>query len=211
MNKIKFLLVLNLFCITEQLIAENPKEVKQKKNQSQPQKSHQQQPAHPSQKPGGHNQQPQHKQPMPKIKEAHQSTSQVASMIKDFSKAVQEIPKKQQQPKSSKSSSDKSTKSQSSSSDKSGSDKSMADKKAPSKDMNKKYHEAVEKAYQDYTKLYEHIKKNHMSISQSQFDEVKKGAKKLFKCRNIQNKAWTTKAIHISGEQHNSSNQTNKK
>ncbi len=160
-----------------------------------------------------HNQQQQHKQPMPKSKQdkSHpQSNSQVASMIQDFSKAVQEIPKKEQQPKPSKANSDKSSGLQASGSE-SSSAKAPADKKSPSKDINKKYHEAVEKAYQSYAKLYEHIQKNHMSISQSQFDEVKKGAKKLFTSRNVQNKAWTKKTIHISNEPHNSSNQNNKK
>ena len=219
---IKLLTIVQALLVSGLVIADQPQEKKNKNNQSQqPQSQPQhQQPAHPSQTSGGHNQQPQHKQPMPKSKQtksSSQSTSQLTSMIQDFSKNVQAIPKKQQPPKpssssakamadkkssSEKSGSEKSSGSQASGSEKSesSSDKSSADKKAPSKDINKKYHEAVEKAYQSYAKLYEHIQKNHMSISQSQFDEVKKGAKKLFQCKNIQNKAWTKEKVKISGQ-----------
>lgn len=54
----------------------------------------------------------------------------------------------------------------------------------------KSYYEKIENAYASYKALYEESKKSGATIIQSDNDEIKKAARKLFERKNIQNMVW---------------------
>ncbi len=171
MNKIKFIILLNLLSMAEQLFAENSKDVKSKR--PMPIQQHIEQKAlvkKSNNKSKSEN--------TKKSDNQQKSNSQIEKLIQDFVKTSQDIPKKEEQPKR-----------------KSGSEKTS---ESQSKDINKKYHEAVEKAYQAYKKLHEYMKKNpNMTVTKEQDEVVKKSAIKLFHCKNVQNMAWKP---HVQGQ-----------
>lgn len=95
------------------------------------------------------------------------STTNVHTLVTNFTKAVQEIPEKKVDRK----------------------DTKKVDGKEYAKVTNiKEYRQAVDKAYKAYQALYK--EKDNRSISEQEHKQIKRAAIKLFNCKNIQNMVW---------------------
>ena len=79
-----------------------------------------------------------------------------------------------------------------------GSCRSKSKQKKDTKEDRNEHFKSVDRSYQAYKKIHEHMKKNHnMTISKQQDEKVKRSAKKLFKCKNVQHMAWKP---HVQGK-----------
>ncbi|MGZ6251059.1 MAG: hypothetical protein ACXWL2_03460 [Candidatus Chromulinivorax sp.] len=103
----------------------------------------------------------------PQQNEKKQSTSNVHTLVTNFTKAVKEIPEKKVDRK----------------------DTKKVDGKEYAKVTNiKEYRQAVDKAYKAYQELYK--EKDNTSITAQEHKQIKRATIKLFDCKNIQNMVW---------------------
>jgi hypothetical protein len=183
-QNIKRMIACGLF-LAQGLCAQQQPNQKKKNNssqaQTQPAQPQRQQAPHQSQQSHSQNQQ-HHSQPTKQQGSGQSSTSQLDTMMQTFIQDAHKI-------KSQKPSSEKSTGSQKSSS---------SEKSSPE----------TEKAYQSYKKLYDYMKKNHVTtVSKSQNDQMKPALKKLFDNKRVKNMAWKVKTSKSSSSQGSSSKQ----
>jgi hypothetical protein len=180
MNIIKKIMISSvLFLGSEQIIFSSVKEEIQKRIQQKKaaeQASPKAQQARPAASTGHEKAQPQvgheksSEKSAPSEKVASHSISQ--ELIKKFTDSVDAIAEKPTAPKA---------------------DEKGATSESSKKDYEEKkksYYDKIEKAFAAYKELFEESKKSGATVTQSENDEIKKAAKKLFERKNIQNMVW---------------------
>jgi hypothetical protein len=186
MKYIQIILLIELFCISKIFGSQQSKEKIQKNNLPEIKQSSTLQTA-PNKtnyinKPTNNSNKLNQNQKKPQKQSNSQSNdSQLKQLIETFVNDAHKIPSNKEKPKTQK----------------------------EAKDQNKKYSKALNSTYESYKKMYEYITKNNaITITQSQYDEVKNGAKILFNSKNIKHMSWTKEKIKVE----NANNKTmNKK
>jgi len=107
--------------------------------------------------------------------------------IDRFTKAVNHVPEKKPHDKKDTNSKDEKP---SDDSEKSSDDKKDEKKSENSDSELKEYRKNVKKAKEAYERLFHYNKEHHPNISKKDDEEVRKGARKLFRLTNIQNMVW---------------------
>jgi len=79
-----------------------------------------------------------------------------------------------------------------------GSCRSKSKQKKDTKEDRSEHFKSVDRSYEAYKKIDEHMKKNHnMTITKEQDQKVKRSAEKLFECKNVQHMPWKP---HVQGK-----------